>query len=204
MRLFETHPHLVPDTRCPPPTELRVHGLPRRESRWQGSPCTVALHHIDNRLQHTPAIMGKGAAGSVWRREQGCPPAPPRVDRGWQRRRFAWLVRRWRVPLPVARVVVACPGLVPPAPPRPRQDAHRAPLYTSHEWPEQPSAFGPAQADRSPRCALTRDKPVFVRPCTPFLGGTAVPVSARTTAKNACAHRAKVRWRYHPVHLRTS
>ena len=41
-------------------------------------------------------------------------------------------------------------------------------------------------------------------PLHPFFWVTSVPVSARTTAKNACAHMAKVMWRYHPVQLRTS
>src|SRR5262245_29516579 len=101
-------------------------------------------------------------------------------------------------------MIIACPGLMPPAPPRPVQDAHRAPLYHSYQLPEQPSDFGAAQADRSPRCALKCAKLVVISLCAPFLGATSVSVSARTTAKNACAHMANVMWRYHPVQLRTS
>jgi hypothetical protein len=93
---------------------------------------------------------------------------------------------------------------MPPAPLRPAQDARRAPLSDRHKLPEQPSDFGSAQADRSPRCALKRAKLVVVSPGAPFWGATSVPVSARTTAKNACAHIAHVMWRYHPVQLRTS
>jgi hypothetical protein len=159
---------------------------------------------MDNRLQHTPPIVRKGPAGPLCRREQGCQPTPRHLEQRRRLRRFFRLVRRRRAPLPLAIVVISRPGVVPPAPPRPMQDARRAPLYPSHELPEQPADFGPAQSDRSPRCALKRDKLVFLSPSPPFLGVTSAPVSARTTAKNACAHIAKVMWRYHPVQLRTS
>jgi hypothetical protein len=149
-------------------------------------------------------MMCEGAAGPLCRREQGCQPTPHHVDQRWRLRRFFLLVRRRRLPAPLAVVVISRPGVVPPAPPRPVQDARRAPRYPSHELPEQPSDFAPAQSDRSPRCALKRDKLVVLSPCPPFLGLTSVPVSARTTARNACAHIAKVMWRYHPVQLRTS
>jgi hypothetical protein len=204
MRLFQPSPDSLPNTCSPPLGELRIDGLPRRKARRYGAPCTVALHHIDNRRQHTPPMMRKGSACPLCRREQGGQPTPHHVDQRWWLRRFFLLVRRRRVPLPLAISVISRPGVVPPAPPRPRQDARRAPLYPSHKLPEQPSDFGSAQADRSPWCALKRDKLVFLSPCPPVLGVTAVPVSARTTAKNACAHIAKVMWRYHPVQLRTS
>lgn len=204
MGLFQPGPDSLPNPRDPPLGELRIDGLPWRKSRREGAPGTVALHHIDNRLHHTPSIMRKGSPCPLCGREQGGQPAPHHVDQRWRRGRCSWLVHRWRLPLPLAIVVMSCPGLVPPAPPRPMQDARRTPLDTSHELPEQPSNFGPAQSDWSPRCALKRDKRGFVSPCAPFLGVTSVPVSARTTAKNACAHMAKVMWRYHPVQLRTS
>jgi hypothetical protein len=54
--------------------------------------------------------------------------------------------------------------------------------------PEPAVRFETGQAGRRP-------------PSAPFLGATSVPVSARTTAKNACAHMANVMWRYHPVQL---
>lgn len=148
--------------------------------------------------------MRKGTACPVYRREQRRQPVPHHVDQRWRLRRFSWLVRRWRLPLPPAVMIIACPGLMPPAPPRPVQDARRAPLYRRHQVPEQPADFGAAQADWSPRCALKRAKLVVMSLCAPFLGATPVPVSARTTAKNACAHMANVMWRYHPVQLRTS
>jgi hypothetical protein len=148
--------------------------------------------------------MCKGSAGPFCRREQGFQPAPHDVEQRGRLRRCSVRVRRRRVRLPLAVVIIPCPSLMPPAPPRPVQDARRAPLSNSHQLPEQPSDFGRAQADRSPRCALKRARLVIVTPCAPFGGATSVPVSARTTAKNACAHMAKVMWRYHPVQLRTS
>jgi len=129
---------------------------------------------------------------------------PHHVEQRGRLRRFCWRGRRGRLPLPSAVVIIAGPGLVPPAPPRPLEDARRRPFAPRHELPEQPADFGPAQADRSPRCALKRAKLVVVRLSAPFLRATSVPVAARTTAKNACAHMANVMWRYHPVHLRTS
>jgi hypothetical protein len=148
--------------------------------------------------------MRKGAACPLGRREQGGQPMPHHVEQRERLRRPPWLVRRGRRPPPPAAVIVACPGLMPPAPLRPAQDVRRAPLSHRDKLPEQTSDFGPAQADRSPRCALKRAKLVFITPCPPFGGATSVPVSARTTAKNACAHMANVVWRYHPVQLRTS
>jgi hypothetical protein len=84
------------------------------------------------------------------------------------------------------------------------QDARRAPRSTSDKLPEQLADCDPAQADRSPRCALHRVQLVLVGPCAPFWGATSVPLAARTSAKNACTHRANGMWRYHLVPLRTS
>jgi hypothetical protein len=204
VRLFEAHPHFVPDTGGPPPTELRVHGLAWREARREGAPCTVALHHIDNRLQHLSSIIRTGAAGPVWRQEQGGQSAPHHVDQRGRLRCCFLRVCRGPLPLPLAVGRITCPGVVPPAPPRPLEDACRTPFDPSHELPEQPADVGPAQADRSPRCALKRATLVVLRPDAPFLRATSVPVSTRMPAKNACAHMANVMWRYHPVHLRTS
>jgi hypothetical protein len=148
--------------------------------------------------------MCKGAACPVCRREQAFQAAPEHVDQCGRWHRFPWLVCRWRLPLPLAIVIIAGPRLVPPAPPRPLQEARRAPLYHNHKLPKQPADFGPAQADWSPRWALKRARLALGNPCAPFLRATSVPVSARTTAKNACAHMANVVWRYHPVQRRTS
>src|SRR5262249_13249331 len=105
---------------------------------------------------------------------------------------------------PPAVVIIACPGLMPPAPLRPVQHARYAPFSHRHKVPKQPANFGATQADWRPRWALKRAKLGLVRPLPPFWGAPSVPVSARTTAKNAWAHMANVMWRYHPVQLRTS
>src|SRR5215831_9235573 len=147
--------------------------------------------------------MPKGAAWPLGRREPGYQPVPDHVDQGgWPCRGFL-LGHRCHLPLPLAVVIIACPGLMPPAPARPVQNVRHAPLSQRHALPEQPADFPSAQADRSPRCALKRAKLVF-SPCAPFFGATSVAVAVRTTAKNAWAHMAKVMWRYHPVQLRTS
>jgi hypothetical protein len=148
--------------------------------------------------------MRTGSTCPVDRREQAFQSAPEHVDQGGRWHRVSWLVCRWRWPLPLAVVIIAGPRLVPSAPPRPLQDARRAPLYRNHQLPEQPADFGPTQADWSPRWALKRARLVLGKPCAPFFRATSVPVAARTTAKNACAHMANVMWRYHPVQLRTS
>jgi hypothetical protein len=148
--------------------------------------------------------MRKGSSWLLCLWKQGLQPTPEHVDLHWRRRHFALLVHRWRLSLPLAIVIITRPGLVPPTPPRPMHDACRTALYTHHELPEQSPDFSPAQSDRSPRFALKWDKLVLVSPWALFLGVTSVPVLARTTAKNACAHMANVMWRYHPVQLRTS
>src|SRR5262245_57872367 len=54
-----------------------------------------------------------------------------------------------RVPLSLTVVIIAGPGLMPPAPLRPVQEARHAPHCRSPELPEQPADFGPTQVDRS-------------------------------------------------------
>ena len=98
--------------------------------------------------------MCPGASGTLGRREQGCQPVPYHIDQYWRLHLGVLLGLRWCLPLPPAVVIKAGPGLMPPAPPRPVQDARRTLFYHRHELPEQPADFGTTQADRSPRCAL--------------------------------------------------
>jgi len=148
--------------------------------------------------------MRPGPPGLVCRRQQRFQPGPDHVKQCWRWCGRLLLGGRWRVPLSLTVVIIAGPGLVPPAPLRPVQEACHALRCRSPELPKQPADFGRAQADWSPRWALKRAKLVAVGPCPPFLGAASAPVSARRTVKNACAHMANVMWRYHPVQLRTS
>jgi hypothetical protein len=81
---------------------------------------------------------------------------------------------------------------------------------SSRSAPHQPRAartavgFRPRSVGPEPAVRFETGQTGLRQPLRPFLGVTSVPVSARTTAKNACAHIAKVMWRYQPVQLRTS
>src|SRR2546428_13391215 len=125
MGLFQPCPDSLPHTRSPPPVELRIDSLPRRKSRREGTPCTVASPHIDDRLQHEPAIVGQGSACPLCWREQGFQPAPPHVKQRWRLRRCSLLGHWWRRALPPAVVVLVVPGLVPTDDPGPVEDTHR-------------------------------------------------------------------------------
>ena len=102
-------------------------------------------------------------------------------------------------------MVIARPGLMPASPGRPAQKCCHVPLEGQDQLPEQMPYLGTTQPDTRLRLALKLAK--LLDPtglCIPFFGAAWAPVSSRMTLKKACAHIAKVMWRYHPVKERTS
>ena len=144
----------------------------RRFATAEIAPVRCAIHsRVASRRQSPPTHAcdhGQRVGRSLWRREQGCQPAPRHVDQGWQLRRFSWLVRRWRVPLPLAIVVISCPVVVPPAPPRPMQDAHRAPLYHQPRVARTAVGFRPRSVGPEPAVRFETGQTGLRPPLHPF------------------------------------
>jgi hypothetical protein len=116
------------------------------------------------------------------------------------------IVLQWQLGEPcVATLVVPNlgDGLMPPPPVRPGQDVVDGVLRRQLQAPEQPTQFGHAQGDQSPRLALNAAR-LLGPDGGLFLKASTAIAPARSTDSRARAHMAKVIWRYQPVQLRTS
>ena len=176
-------------------------------------PSTIRVHEIDDSLQHEPSVVRVGSPlrtrlCEVW--EQPLPHplqlirfgvhcglrcAGTRIDRSWRADTRA----------DASRVMIACPPLMPPSPPRPVQDGVHLRRNGQGYLPEESPNLATAESDRSPRWALNAVRLRAVGMETPFFDTAAAsPIVIRSTASHACAHIASVIWRYQPVHARTS
>lgn len=207
----QNFPDLFQHTRPLPLAHSFIDGMPRRKGGRQPTPATALLEQIGIGFRELSPGVAFRWATRLRMRNNRVQARPTRIiDTPWTALHLcrstlhdARGVRRRQCPSTI--VVIARPGLVPASPARPREQRAGGAFHAYSQVPKQVAYLRATQPDRSLRAALNVAKR-FRSASTgrPFFGTTAVPVSARTTAKKACAHMASVMCRYHPVQLRTS
>jgi len=102
-------------------------------------------------------------------------------------------------------VIVGRSALMPSAPTGPRANMLDGLPRGQDQPAEQPPYLGHAQREERPRLALNAAR--LLRAWGGgrlFFNASTAMAPARSTTSRAKAHMARVRWRYHPVQLRTS